>query len=143
MPIPTEYMKLLYNDLSCKELDLLKGLTSTGETGAGHVPFGKFTQYMRMNEYGQKRANKFMDKHGLTTPLNLTQEDLRLYLIIDKKKKWNKQQSAFISAWDSVIYYKNDFTPLMSHRTLSSLTCLNFGELAEFFQIFRYIKDNL
>ena len=150
MPLPTQYMKLLYNDLTTKERDIikrLKGHLYVDDGGDGNdivISFGDFSKYMNFAEYGQKRAVAFMKKYNKTTPLSISKTELSTYLAQEKGNDWEKQRDAFNNAWNTVDYYKNDVqTPRPGARTHGSDNALNFGELTDFFHMFKYLKSTM
>ena len=142
----TDYIKFMYNELSTREKSIILNLKGD-ENGDGHVSYVEFKNFMNLADYGQIRAVKFMKLHNLSTPLKLRKLNLHEYLKSEKGTGFDNQEGAFNQAWNLVNVYNSqqdcNGTNCVSFRAPGIDEDLNYGELTDFFHVFRYIKDHI
>ena len=141
-----DYIKLMYNELSSREKNIILHLKGD-ENNDGHVSYNEFKNFMNLADYGQKRAVKFMKAHNLSTPLKLKKKTLHDYLKNEKGSGFDNQEGAFNQAWNIANVYSShqecNNDGCVTFRSLGVDEELNYGELTDFFHVFRYIKDHV
>ena len=134
------HLQQLYTDSINKERSMLERLAD--KNNDGNVSYTEFKDFMNCYPYAQKKAKNYINDYNniITSPIALTKEKLRLCVIDEKGiNKFTEQEQAFNDAFEVANHYK---TAEDGSRIEGIDDNLNYGELVDFFALFRFCKDH-
>lgn len=139
--MPTvDTIRYMHRELNVRELAILKKINGD-ENEEIIIDFGEFKNYMKLSEYAQKRADKYMSRYNPQQPLAITKKILYNNIKKEKDKNFENQEFAFNYAWEVVTTYLLSGDNEHYCNSIGSETyTLTYSSLIDFFCIFKYLK---
>lgn len=134
-------IRFKHREFNVKEAEILKKINGFDNDQDNMVNFTQFKNYMNLESYSIKRANKYMNLYNPRQPLQIKKLILRDHLKEEKKQKFDKQELYFNQAWEILFSYQqiNDNENYCKQINFNDYT-LNYLNLIDFFTIFKYLK---
>ena len=160
MSLSSETLRNMYYNLTSEEKSRMMRL-GCDTNNDGSIQFNEYKSYMDLMKYAQERANKYICNYKPSIPISILKTDLQRNL--EKEKGVNafeEQQIYFNQAFNIANNWKNgsnsntvthtdktcdgntNTTNATFHeREQGSDDNLNYGELVDFFHMFRFLKN--
>ena len=160
MSLSSETLRNMYYNLTDKEKSRMMRL-GCDTNNDGTIQFNEFKSYMDLMKYAQERANKYICSYKPSIPIAILKTDLQRNLEKEKGvKEFEDQLIYFNQAFNIANNWKNSGNSNTVNYT--NKTCdgnsnttsvafhdreqgdddnLNYGELVDFFHMFRFLKN--
>ena len=138
-------IRYMHRELESKEITLLKIINGDNNNDE-NVGFKDFTNFMMLESYSHKRADKYMKMYNPAQPLRIKKQELQKN-IKSEKKKFDEQELYFNQAWDILIKYTDRTFLHDNENYCESISFPTYFELSyilliDFFWVFKYLKKH-